>query len=173
VGLDLELILFKPRPFLPINTQYLPINFSFDFPSLPKSEEEGLVGTCEWKRVLLEISGRAGMVKVEGTTGDGIHYPRLEHGPYWLWVKDARIRIEGAQVWSSRSSLYCINQLRPPFVAHGKEHVSLNYHYDNGRRYHAYHSGAYWYAMRNLDKSLKSEVLIGAQMTSVQWITLI
>jgi hypothetical protein len=101
VELDLEPILFKSRPFLPINTKYIPINFSFDFPPLPQGEEEGLVGTCEWKRVLLEISGRAGMAKVKGTTGDGIHYPRLENGPYWLWVKDARIRIEGAQVRSS------------------------------------------------------------------------
>jgi hypothetical protein len=101
VELNLEPILFNSRPFLPINTKYIPINFSFDFPPLPQSEEEGLVGTCEWKRVLLEISGRAGMVKVKGTTGDGIHYPRLENGAYWLWVKDARIRIEGAQVRSS------------------------------------------------------------------------
>jgi hypothetical protein len=99
--LNLEPILFKSRPFLPINTKYIPINFSFDFPPLPKSEEEGLVGTCEWKRVVLEISGRAGMVKVEGTTGDGIHYPRLENGANWFWVKDARIRIEGAQVRSN------------------------------------------------------------------------
>ncbi|KAH2446050.1 hypothetical protein KXW63_008598, partial [Aspergillus fumigatus] len=101
VELNLEPTLFKSRPFLPINTRYIPINFSFDFPPLPQGEEEGLVGTCEWKRVLLEISGRAGMAKVKGTTGDGIHYPRLKNGPYWLWVKDARIRIKGAQVRSS------------------------------------------------------------------------
>jgi hypothetical protein len=101
VELNLEPTLFKSRPFLPINTRYIPINFSFDFPPLPQSEKEGLVGTGEWKRVLLEISGRAGMVKVKGTTGDGIHYPRLEHGAHWLWVKDARIRIEGAQLPSS------------------------------------------------------------------------
>jgi hypothetical protein len=25
----------------------------------------------------------------------------------------------------------------------------LDYHYENGRRYHAYHSGAYWCAIRN------------------------
>lgn len=48
----------------------------------------------------------------------------------------------------------------------------LNYHYENGRRYHAYHSGAYWYAMQNLDISLKTEIVIGAQMMSVRWITL-
>lgn len=47
----------------------------------------------------------------------------------------------------------------------------LNYHYENGRRYHAYHSGAYWYAKQNLDISLKTEIVIGAQMMSVQWIT--
>ncbi|PYH29928.1 uncharacterized protein BO87DRAFT_410177 [Aspergillus neoniger CBS 115656] len=98
--LDFEPILFKSRPFLPINTKYIPIDFSFDFPPLPQSEEEGLVGTCEWKRVLLEISGKAGMVRVKGTTGDGINYPRLNNGGYWLWVKDAKIRIEGAQVRS-------------------------------------------------------------------------
>jgi hypothetical protein len=101
VELNLEPTLFKSRPFLPINTMYIPINFSFDFPPLPQSEKEGLVGTGEWKRVLLEISGRAGMVKVKGTMGHGIHYPRLEHGAHWLWVKDARIRIEGAQLPSS------------------------------------------------------------------------
>jgi hypothetical protein len=84
VELDLGPILFKSRPFLSINTKYIPINFSFDFPPLPQSEEEGLVRTCEWKRVLLEISGTAGMVKVKGTMGDGIHYPRLENGAYWL-----------------------------------------------------------------------------------------
>jgi hypothetical protein len=60
------------------------------------------------------------------------------------------------------SSLYCINKLRPLFAAHGEEPVSLNYHYENGRRYHAYHSGAYsQVSMQNLDNSLKTEVLIG------------
>lgn len=98
--LDLKPILFKSTPFLPINTKYIPIAFSFDFPPLQQGEEEGLVGTYEWKRVLLGISGKAGMVKVKGTTDDGIHYPRLNNGGYWLWVKDAKIRIEGAQVRS-------------------------------------------------------------------------
>jgi hypothetical protein len=42
------------------------------------------------------------MVKVKGTMGDGIYYPRLEHRVHWLWVKDARIWIEGAQLLLSK-----------------------------------------------------------------------
>ncbi|KAL2824969.1 hypothetical protein BJY01DRAFT_262807 [Aspergillus pseudoustus] len=105
--LDLQPMFLGSRPFLPINTKYVPINFLFDFPPLPESGDNShhaLIGTSDWKRVRLEISGMAGVVKITGSMGDGIHFPRLEQRAPWLWLKDARIRIEGVQVQPEESA---------------------------------------------------------------------
>jgi hypothetical protein len=101
--LDLQPMFLGSRPFLPINTRYVPINFVFDFPPLPASGDNShhaLIGTSDWKQVRLEIFGVAGMVSIAGKMGDGIHYPRMEQRGPWLWLKDAKIRIEGVQVQS-------------------------------------------------------------------------
>jgi hypothetical protein len=105
--LDLQPMFLGSRPFLPLNTKYVPINFVFDFPPLPEcgdNSHHALIGTRDWKQVRLEISGMAGMVKITGTMGDGIHFPRLEQRSRWLWLKDARIRIEGVQVKPEESA---------------------------------------------------------------------
>jgi hypothetical protein len=105
--LDLRPMFLGSRPFLPIKTKYVPMNFVFDFPPLPTSGDNShraLIGTCDWKQVRLEISGMAGMVSIAGKMGDGIHYPQMGQKSSWLWLKDARIRIEGVQVQSEGST---------------------------------------------------------------------
>jgi hypothetical protein len=56
----------------------------------------------------------------------------------------------------ARIANICFNRIRETTSLRSS---ILNYHYENGRRYHAYHSGAYWYATHNLDNSLKTEIV--------------
>lgn len=89
------------KPFLPVNSKYIPISLDFDFPPLPENKDcisEGLIGTWKWRRVRLEIAGKAGMLKVNGKFGDGVLFPCLEKMVFWIWSKGATIRIEGRPV---------------------------------------------------------------------------
>ncbi|KAE8372669.1 hypothetical protein BDV26DRAFT_285759 [Aspergillus bertholletiae] len=96
--LNLEPMFFKSRPFLPLDTKYIPISFKFDFPPLPESSNmrvDARIGTSGWQSVHVRISGRAGLVKACGTMGDGFHFPKLEQR-HWFWMKNAVIWIEGS-----------------------------------------------------------------------------
>ncbi|KAI9035294.1 uncharacterized protein KD926_003766 [Aspergillus affinis] len=103
IQLNLEPTLSKFLPFLPIDTKFVPIGLNFDFPPLPESQcgkDDGLIGTSNWQRVHLRLSGRAGIVKATGSVvGDGNFYPELGNKKYWLWLRDATIQIQGKPIY--------------------------------------------------------------------------
>ncbi|RAL06777.1 uncharacterized protein BO97DRAFT_379728, partial [Aspergillus homomorphus CBS 101889] len=85
---------FFSRPFVTLNSRYFPLNLDFDFPPLPddpNNSSEGLVGTSEWRRVHLEVAGKAGIAKASGTLGDGKSLPCFGERAHWIWLKQAHI----------------------------------------------------------------------------------
>ncbi|KAE8365067.1 hypothetical protein BDV27DRAFT_127494 [Aspergillus caelatus] len=96
VSLDFQPIALTSRPLFPISTSYIPMNLEIVMPPIPGSDnwrENGLVGSNndEWRSVQVDISGKAGMVRVGGELGDGDSFPKLNWNGLWFWLDNAKL----------------------------------------------------------------------------------
>ena len=72
------------------------MNLEIVMPPIPESDnwrENGLVGSHndEWRSVQVDISGKAGIVRVGGELGDGDSFPKLNWNGLWFWLDDAKM----------------------------------------------------------------------------------